>query len=709
MKKMFRNILLFAALIFIPQIIIGKENDASKCLLNKSEIVQPPSNVAPILTATGNQFFCTGSSVKIATNMTITDPDDTGIDAIYIQISSGYNSGDLLTLTGSHPNINSAWNPTTAILTLTGVSGQPTYTDLVSAILDIEFSTSTPNPSGTRNFSISVGQANYLPSNGHYYLFIPNIGIKWSDARIAAQNSTYYGLQGYLATITSAEEAQIAGEQTTGAGWIGGSDADAEGTWKWMTGPESGTVFWQGNFTGFTTNFAFWNSGEPNNTIDEDYAHVTAPVVGIMGSWNDLSDTGDTSGAYQPKGYIVEYGGMPGDPILQIAASTSLTISSITSTTNSTRCGTGTVILQAVSNTGTVNWYDSPTASTPIATGNSLTTPTLTSTTVFYAAAHFAGCIDITRTPITASVTPKPILTFTSPYFMCDESYTVIDVQTSVGVMFWYNNTTDTNPIFLGTHFVVPNIHQNTVFYAEANNNGCLSDRDPVLINVYQAPNVTDENIILCEGETTVLDAGNPGMTYLWSTGEITQTIVSNGLANYTVTVTTPAPESCSKTKSFSIIYHNLPMISAIDIQGLIITINTIQSGDFEYSLNGVDFQNSNIFTVQEGGSYICYVREINGCGNDQKPFFVISYPEFFTPNGDNINDIWSVKGGANFSDAEVAIYDRFGKLITVLNSVNLFWDGTLNGKLLPATDYWFVAKINDLFPEMKGHFTLKR
>jgi hypothetical protein len=238
--------------------------------------------------------------------MTITDPDDTGIDAIYIQISSGYALGeDLLTLTGTHPNITTLWNPTTGTLTLSGVSGEPTYIELIAAIKDVEFSSSAANPSGNRNFSISVGQANYLPSNGHYYLYIPNIGITWSAAKIAAQNSTYYGLQGYLATIISAEEAQIAGEQTTGAGWIGGSDEQTEGIWRWMTGPENGTVFWNGNFTGFTPNYAFWNTGEPNSSGDEDYAHVTAPGVGIPGSWNDLSNTGSSSGDYQPKGYIV--------------------------------------------------------------------------------------------------------------------------------------------------------------------------------------------------------------------------------------------------------------------------------------------------------------------------------------------------------------------------------------------------------------------
>lgn len=666
-------------------------------------------NVAPNLSATGDQVYCAGTPIKIVTNMTIVDPDDAGIDAVYVQISSGYDFQDSLTLTGSHPNIFTTWNPITGVLSLTGISGQPSYVDLVAAIKDIEYSSSSNSPSGIRNFSISVGQANYLPSNGHYYLFVPNIGIPWNAARTAAQNTTYYGLQGYLATITSAEEAQIAGEQTTGAGWIGGSDAAVEGTWRWMTGPEAGTQFWSGNFTGFTTNYAYWNTGEPNNQDDEDYAHVTAPGVGLTGSWNDLSDTGGASGDYQPKGYIVEFGGMPGDPILNISTSTTLTIPSISSFVNAVRCGSGTVNLQAVSNIGTVNWYDVASGSTAIGSGTNFTTPNISNTTIFYAAAHAPGCLDTIRIPVTATVTPKPVLTSASPYFMCDEAYTVIDVQTSVGLMFWYDTPTSTNPIFLGTNFVVPNIHQNTVYYAESNYNNCLSDRIPITINVYPAPIADDENFVLCEGDTIQLDAGNPGLNYVWSTGATSQTIQSNGLTAYSVTITTPAPQSCSKTKNFVISYNVQPVISTVDVVGLTITINTTQTGDFEYSINGVNYQDSNVFTVPEGGVYTAYVKEKNQCGSDQKQFIVISYSEFFTPNGDGVNDNWFIKGAINFANAEVSIFDRFGKLITVLNTTNPFWDGKLNGKVLPATDYWFVAKINDTFPETKGHFALKR
>lgn len=715
MKKMLGNIIFFISLISIPHIIYGKDNVVSNPFFNNSDTPEVsktnPANIAPILTATGNQFFCPGSSVKIVTNFTITDPDDTGIDALYIQISSGYDLGqDVLTLTGSHPNINAAWNSTTAVLTLTGVSSiQPTYVELIAAVKDIEFSSSSPSPSGQRNFSISVGQANYLPSNGHYYLFVPNIGITWTNAKIAAENSNYYGLHGYLATITSAEEAQIAGEQTTGAGWIGGSDADIEGTWKWMTGPELGIVFWTGNFTGFTSNFAFWNVGEPNSTGDEDYAHITAPGVGTPGSWNDLSNTGETGTAYEPKGYIVEYGGMPGDPILSISASTTLTIPSISSTIDLTRCGPGTADLQAASNIGLVNWYDVAIGGTPIGTGNNFTTPNLSTTSVFYAVAHIPGCPDLIRKAVTVTVKPKPVLAVTTPFYMCNEAYTVIDIPISVGVMFWYDSPTSTTPLFSGPHFIVPNIHQTSTFYAEANYDSCISDRISFLVEVYPSPIVPDETYELCEGDRIILDAGNPGMTYLWSTGETTSTILSNGLTTYSVEVTTPEPQSCSKTKNFIISYHTQPIISSIDILGLTATINTTQSGDFEYSLDGVDYQNSNIFTLVEGGSYIGYVREKNGCGIDQKPFISISYPDFFTPNGDGINDTWSVKGGSSFSNAKVSIFDRFGKLITVLNTNNPNWDGTFNGKLLPADDYWFIAKINDLFPEKKGHFSLKR
>ena len=296
-------------------------------------------NVAPdkphVIDAEGDQNYCPGFSVPVAESISITDPDDTSTAAAYIQISSGYVQGeDLLTLTGTHPNITPSFEPITGEITL---SGPATYAEFEAAILAVEYSSSAAAPTGQRQFSITVGQANYLPATGHYYQYVPNDGISWTDANAIANNSFYFGLQGYLATLTSQVEADFSGTQTTGVGWIGATDNAVEGEWRWVTGPEAGTLFWNGAANGTEITFAYWNTDEPNDFDrgaagapgDENYAHIADPSVsgptGRPGSWNDLPNAGDFA-PYDPQGYVVEYGGMPGDPELFLSDVTTITM-----------------------------------------------------------------------------------------------------------------------------------------------------------------------------------------------------------------------------------------------------------------------------------------------------------------------------------------------------------------------------------------------
>jgi gliding motility-associated-like protein len=400
--------------------------------------IDPPLNksiapIAPTISATGNSNYCPLSQTKIVSSVTIThDPTELTTEAVFIQISSGYVFGeDQLQLINPslHPNLTTSWNALEGKLKLSSPTGVPVnYSEFEAAINDIVYYNFNPNPTGTRNFSITLGNgnANYLPSNGHYYEYFPSLGITWSNAKAAAATKTFYGLQGYLATLTAADEAQLAGKQAPGTGWIGGTDEGTEGVWKWVTGPEgqanggSGTIFWNGLANGSTPNFAFWNTNEPNQAGNEDYAHITAPGIGIPGSWNDLPNTGAASGPYQPQGYIVEYGGMPGDPSLQLSASTSLTMAGkITAANSNSNCGPGSVTLNATATFGTIEWYNSPTGGTPFTTGNNFATPSLTTTTNYYVS---AGCA-ADRTQITATINPLPVVQNTS-ITQCDTDAT---------------------------------------------------------------------------------------------------------------------------------------------------------------------------------------------------------------------------------------------------------------------------------------------
>jgi gliding motility-associated-like protein len=171
----------------------------------------------------------------------------------------------------------------------------------------------------------------------------------------------------------------------------------------------------------------------------------------------------------------------------------------------------------------------------------------------------------------------------------------------------------------------------------------------------------------------------------------------------------------CSRTRTIQVTASNQATITSIDIVDLVdfntVTINTTGTGDYEYSmdyLNGI-WQDSNLFTNVPGGIHQVLINDKNGCGLVSKEITVLSIPKFFTPNNDGYNDYWTVKGMISYPTAELRIFDRYGKLLKELRPNSIGWDGTFNGQPLPASDYWFVFKLDANTPEKRGHFSLKR
>jgi len=179
------------------------------------------------------------------------------------------------------------------------------------------------NPDGTYTYTAGSGfvSANFTyvvqlagpvlasPATGHYYEFVAAPGICWADAQKAAAARAYQGMQGYLATVTSAAETAFLAGRSADKFWFGAADDVVEGEWRWKTGPEAGQLFWRGDATGTALAYANWSPGEPNDyknqyrPAGEDYASL----YGGSGLWNDLANCGEGSNV---AGYLVEYGGL---------------------------------------------------------------------------------------------------------------------------------------------------------------------------------------------------------------------------------------------------------------------------------------------------------------------------------------------------------------------------------------------------------------
>ncbi len=117
-----------------------------------------------------------------------------------------------------------------------------------------------------------------------------------------------------------------------------------------------------------------------------------------------------------------------------------------------------------------------------------------------------------------------------------------------------------------------------------------------------------------------------------------------------------------------------------------------------------MSFQKENIYFVKEGGDILIKIKDSSNCYEISKTITIWKYPAFFTPNGDGVNDTWSINTSKNI---KVVIFDRFGKLIKQLKTGDN-WDGNINSQLLLANDYWFVIYYDEN-KTFRGHFSLLR
>ncbi len=264
---------------------------------------------------------------------------------------------------------------------------------------------------------------------------------------------------------------------------------------------------------------------------------------------------------------------------------------------------------------------------------------------------------------------------------------------------------------------VLPNVFYNTVvndqiIFAKILNGPDCYDIIPVelVVNTLAPPDFEDEYISICAGASVKLSVADIYETYTWSNGDATASTTVTQAGTYTVTV---MENDCTATKTFFVTVPDAPVITNIDIQDMTPEDNTVViyfsgTGNYEFSLDGLVFQDSPYFSGVLAGEYTVIMRDKFGCGQTSKKISVFNFPRYFTPNGDGINDFWTVSSLKKQPNATVSIFDRYGKLITRFNGDARGWDGKSNSKDLPSNDYWFVITMEN-GKTVKGHFSLKR
>jgi hypothetical protein len=178
-----------------------------------------------------------------------------------------------------------------------------TMADINTTLSSLKINTGSVKGNVQLSVAATVNPSGYFYNgvNGHFYRPIAT-GATYTNARAASLLTTFKGQQGYLVTITSADEdAFIFANVPQSSIWFALTDEASEARWTIDAGPEAGTLIkinngqTNGNIPGQYNN---WAPGEPNNSGNEDYA-VTKWGGGSQ--WNDLPNHFSCA-------YVIEYG-----------------------------------------------------------------------------------------------------------------------------------------------------------------------------------------------------------------------------------------------------------------------------------------------------------------------------------------------------------------------------------------------------------------
>ena len=279
------------------------------------------------------------------------------------------------------------------------------------------------------------------------------------------------------------------------------------------------------------------------------------------------------------------------------------------------------------------------------------------------------------------------------------------------------SNNTIYNP------YVYPSIDTS---YQVAFTNACGTSYDTVKVNVIEVNGSVNPDTIICPEGTAVLWASG-GVNYNWTPNihlnrphDSTTLATPNQPTSYSVLITDEF--GCHTTLSTYIDLYDSPTITVSpNVYGIVgdtVEIWAEGNGSIMWTpalyISCVTCPTTYV-SPPNNYVYTATVTDENSCtaSADVQIIFdpLIYVPNAFTPDGDTYNNTFYAVVN-NVSEFEMWIFNRWGELIFVANSVDQQWDGTYNGSKSPDDVYVWKIKYKDLNGidyELMGHVTLLR
>ncbi|SCY28909.1 T9SS type B sorting domain-containing protein [Flavobacterium caeni] len=345
------------------------------------------------------------------------------------------------------------------------------------------------------------------------------------------------------------------------------------------------------------------------------------------------------------------------------------------------------------------------------------------------------SCTSALTDSVTIHVLPIPVASYTGNLHYCDGEPLAIGLSGMVGTTFsWTAIQNGTTGATLGSgNQIAQNVGltgtlAGTVVYrVTPTNNGCTGNPIDITVTIHPLPVPKIADGVICTvgsgpalGETYTLDTqlDAASHTFQWFfggdliPGASASTYEAAQVGTYTVVATNGA--GCVSDPVDAIVgemqqgQRLLVAQSEPFADDPTVTVTVVGGvGPFLYQLDHGAWQSGNLFSSVLPGTHTVTVVD-DFCTHLTATIKVLGYPKFFTPNQDGYNDRWNVSG---IEGGVIRIFDRYGKLLKEMSTDGAGWDGTHNGNVMPANDYWFTIDYdnNGTGENFKAHFSLKR